>query len=416
MFGAAATTDASELFWIVVLMIAGGWVLARSRRLWWAPPSGSRPSYPSESPSVLEMRAEGFEKTGDFDGAMEALLASHFAGSSQAVKLAHELSKRHPGAFQSKGCPVRLGVGSTPTPKQAGANTALASSVVSGGYGGGGCTAAPSEPLTAPSSVGHSAEQSGELASDVGPARAGEPTIAVAAPIAAAASDGQTPWERGWYGPVGFKPPPSDGAPPAAAVPAAAAAYDSISPTSENAPTSMKRGGTSGRRGRSGGSGNDIRVVWGGNSSSNATTAGLRNFTVAQLNGFDGGVPVPISRGGLVRSGKARPVYIALKGKVYDASSGNDLYGPVRTHAHTRAAVLMCNREVIRPVLLSQSECLETGCCCWLLLAAAVTSALAVVLLFVLLRWLDPFLVLQVYTKSTPLCSNMHLNLQLLYE
>ena len=128
MFGAAATSDDNELVWMVMLMIAGGWVLARARRLWWAPPSGSRPSHPPDSPSVLETRAEVLEKAGDFDGAMEALLASHSAGSSQAVMLAHGLSQRHPGAFQSKGCPVRQSGGPTPTPKPASADNALRSS------------------------------------------------------------------------------------------------------------------------------------------------------------------------------------------------------------------------------------------------------------------------------------------------
>lgn len=54
-----------------------------------------------------------------------------------------------------------------------------------------------------------------------------------------------------------------------------------------------------------------------------------RNFTVLQLNTFDGSVPAPKVRGGEIKAGKARPIYIALRGEVYDASAGRNLYGPV---------------------------------------------------------------------------------------
>ncbi|CAN0231709.1 unnamed protein product, partial [Laminaria digitata] len=121
---------------------------------WAPPPSDSRLSHPpGPSPSGLETRAEGLEKAGDFDGAMEALLASHSAGSSQAVMLAHGLSQRHPGAFQYKGCPVsNTQSGLRPTLKPATADNALTSSTVgNGGGGGGGGGGGPSESLSAPS-------------------------------------------------------------------------------------------------------------------------------------------------------------------------------------------------------------------------------------------------------------------------
>eukprot|EP00904_Undaria_pinnatifida_P003760 jgi/Undpi1/13385/HiC_scaffold_8.g03044.m1 len=346
MFG-AAPMDWSEVLCVVVLMLAGTWFLARSREA--APPSGSRPSHLPESSAVLETRARKLEKTGDFDGAMEALLVSHSAGSSQAVMLAHDLAQRHPGTFQSKGCPVG------PTSKPAAADTTTSSAAGDyrggGGGGGGGGDGDLSDQFSAPS-VGKSAEQrtserdalpsAVDRTSDVDPSALspGESTMGPAAatpPPPPPESDGQTPWERGWHGPEGFKPPQSHGVTVSAA--ATAAGSEAVLPAPENALYSSvnsnndvvhKRGRF--REGGGGAGGGDILggssgEALGGNAS-NAAAKGLRNFTVAQLNAFDGSVAAPVTRGGLVRAGVARPVYIALKGNVYDASAGNDLYGP----------------------------------------------------------------------------------------
>ena len=89
----------------------------------------------------------------------------------------------------------------------------------------------------------------------------------------------ETPWERGWQAPEEFAPPPESN-------------------------KSVSRPGV-------------------------GDLAGLRNFTVAQLNVFDGSIDKGVKRGGVVKAGKARPIYIALRGKVYDASTGRHLYGQV---------------------------------------------------------------------------------------
>lgn len=55
----------------------------------------------------------------------------------------------------------------------------------------------------------------------------------------------------------------------------------------------------------------------------------LRDFTIAELNTFDGGES-PLSQ-------KPHPIFISLRGTVYDASDGRGIYGPVRVEVVTTA-------------------------------------------------------------------------------
>ncbi|CAM9362309.1 unnamed protein product [Discosporangium mesarthrocarpum] len=84
----------------------------------------------------------------------------------------------------------------------------------------------------------------------------------------------ETPWERGWQGPEDFKPPEKTGT------------------------DRCQEEETNGVRGQGGG----------------------RNFTIDQLRHFDGDVNP--------RSKDPRPIYIALRRVVYDATAGAELYGP----------------------------------------------------------------------------------------
>lgn len=92
---------------------------------------------------------------------------------------------------------------------------------------------------------------------------------------------GETPWERGWKGPEHFRPP------------------------SQESSTHVPR--------------------------ADGEAPSRRNFTIAQLNTFDGSYPVETTKH-VTKESSPRPIYIAVRGTVYDASAGRDLYGPVSAH------------------------------------------------------------------------------------
>ncbi|CAM9123614.1 unnamed protein product [Ectocarpus sp. 12 AP-2014] len=316
--------------------------------------------------AALEKRAEELEAAGDLDGAMEALLASHDQGSSRAVTLAHELSQRHPvGAFGANRCPlsvrssrrkvvagVEAGASADPeassaavadadaaapaavsvvAPAPAAAVTSLPSEVLADGNNDG-ARGVPEEHCERSPPSGEERTHltlSGEGASATA---AGPGSHAAATTSTGALEPGRRidhgggepttttllPWERGWQGREGFKPPPSSSAIPDTGstasrdAPGTAAAFGAgLSPSSSSL---TEMGGQS------------ENVLEGGDAE--ATKLARRNFTVRQLNAFHGGCSAPRIRGGEARAGKQRPIYIALKGEVYDASAGGHLYGP----------------------------------------------------------------------------------------
>lgn len=280
----------------------------------------------------LERLAEKLEAEGKHEEAMSKLMQSHAAGSSNAGNLAHELSQRHPEAFNVRRCPmVQAGMkASGATSSASEGNRSLLESLQT----------LPSSSPGYPLSV----NRSRHVVADVSSAAAdpylalhvnsrkrvdpGDPTThngqqecfalttnefqqlrnlpgtnVVTEPEIQSdrvadvqyeenkvddrenraapkkAIEGETPWKRGWQAPKEFAPPPESDS--------------SVSIARVN------------------------------------NLAGLRNFTVAQLNIFDGGMDKEVKRGGVVKAGKARPIYIALRGKVYDASTGRHLYGQV---------------------------------------------------------------------------------------
>ncbi|CAB1103115.1 unnamed protein product [Ectocarpus sp. CCAP 1310/34] len=316
--------------------------------------------------AALEKRAEELEAAGDLDGAMEALLASHDQGSSRAVTLAHELSQRHPvGALGGNRCPLSIrsprrkvggGVeaGASPDPEAssaavadadaaapaavsvvapvcAAALTSLASEVLADDNNDG-VTSVPEEHCKRSLPSGEERRHvtlSGESASATaaGPASQSAATTATGAlepgkRIDHGGGEPTTttllPWERGWQGREGFKPPPSSsaladtGSSASRDAAGTAAAFGAgLSPSSSSfAETGVQS--------------DDALDV----GDAEATKLARRNFTVRQLNAFDGGCSAPRMRGGEARAGKQRPIYIALKGEVYDASAGRHLYGP----------------------------------------------------------------------------------------
>ncbi|CAM9400875.1 unnamed protein product [Ectocarpus sp. 12 AP-2014] len=318
--------------------------------------------------AALEKRAEELEAAGDLDGAMEALLASHDQGSSKAVTLAHELSQRHPvGAFGANRCPLsvrsprrKVGAGveagasadpeassaavadadaaapaaiSVVAPAPAAAVTSLTSEVLADDNNDGARGVSEEHCERSPPSGEERTHLtlSGESASA---AAAGPGSQAAAATTATGALEpgrridhggGEyttpttlLPWERGWQGREGFKPPPSPsaladtGSTASRDAAGTAAAFGAgLSPSS----SSFTETGVQGDNALDGGD-------------AEATKLARRNFTVRQLNAFDGGCSAPRMRGGEARAGKQRPIYIALKGEVFDASAGRHLYGP----------------------------------------------------------------------------------------
>lgn len=322
----------------------------------------------------LELQARELEKAGDLDGALQSLKESHDRGSSRAVALAHDLYQRHPGgAFQTKGCPMGTSrfeqpdlVNTTatsattasaapddtdvPAPATAtevdlassASTTAAAVAAVlpdeehrASNLGGdpskstkqlqGSLSRAAQKAGTTPN------DRDGEDAGTAATGRESEAQAMARKETAASVSRREagagaressrttSPWERGWQGPEGFKPP-------------SYAATESTTVNDNAAGTAVsqaKSSPSSSRRMDAGAQGSGGDEDQGGGEVLAAAAAAARNFTVSQLNTFDGGFPVPRRRGGEIRVGKPRPVYIALRGEVYDASAGRELYGPV---------------------------------------------------------------------------------------
>lgn len=254
--------DQVALCLLSIVVMAGAWSITKSWQ--WTQTIADGAERKQEGPSS-SLRAQKLEAEEDFAGAMQALLGSHHAGDSQAVMLAHELCRRHPDAFEAKGCPVLSQRGE----RETGQSVVAARATV----------AAPSQMQ----------EMAGTAARNVAvrvSMEAGETTAV--GQLQQKQTEGETPWERGWQGSEGFQPPSSSR-------PATGSAHSS----------SAKSPG-------------DVSIHY---------VVELRNFTIAQLNVFNGGLPALLKRGGVIR--KPRPIYIALRGNVYDASTGRDLYGLV---------------------------------------------------------------------------------------
>lgn len=293
---ACSVMDPPAVFsWIIAM--AAGWTVVR---LWrWTAWRSSRPK-PSDRAvyaCTLETRASELETAGDLDGAMQALLASHSTRSSRAAVLAHELLQRHPDAFKAKGCPVRQGIGQTQSPTAA--TTTKLNLLASPSLQAPMQDTVSTEDLSDADDAKDSININSSIDSDEGEILASRGAGAATGLVQERDDDddGESPWERGWQGPEGFKPPSStdDAA-------SSGTGLLSSSPST---------------RSIDGGNGRDA--------------SGLRNFTIAQLNAFDGSVPAPSTRGGVVKAAKPRPIYIALRGNVYNATAGRHLYGPVRT-------------------------------------------------------------------------------------
>ncbi len=359
--------DVQHLLWLAVLAMATAVLttayLQRS--------DGTRAGGDSEAEQTLDTRAKQLEAAGNFDG-LAALLLTEWTtkGSSRAVTLAHELSRRYPAEAFQIGCPLQQGkqlpaaaaaaddAGGPAEPTSAAGDAGGVPEEVSGESGGRGlsvaahCSPPGSGSETAgelaaagasPSSLDGERDQgdccgdggetpratapTGEATSPTPPPTPPSPstttttitttsTTTTTPPLATTAKSGTTttskatagtlPWERGWQGPRDFKPPPSSSASATISDPATATA-------SEPRTLSSRR----------------KREPKGGDPAAGGAAARRRNFTVSQLNLFDGSVPAPISRGGEAKARKARPIYIALRGEVYDASAGRNLYGPV---------------------------------------------------------------------------------------
>lgn len=323
--------------------------------------------------SHLEACAKELELSGDIKGAMQSLLSSHEGGSSRAVMLAHELSQRHPDSLPRWACPAksqgREDESRHRTPTHAATSPAtverldaadavasiealppslsqhthhahakgdtacsepfvglvLDSSAIADGIDVSWSRTDPTSTRSPSMRVGAGDADGGgrsdpecfdneatQLMKPKSRRQRSEPQIVRQGPACGEDDlrDGKTPWERGWRGPKGFKPPATSlsssssqsGHDRNAAAAAPAAAGDAGLPLSR-------------------------RRIGGGVAA--LSQSSLRNFTVAQLNSFNGSVRAPAMRGGVLRAGKPRPIYVALRGKVYDVSAGRDLYGPV---------------------------------------------------------------------------------------
>lgn len=277
MNSGASWDDQSHLLWIGLLAMT--LVLLQSMRrehaglgLDWAmqvlfknyTPAAQERSY-TKPASQLAVRVKDCEDKGDVRGAMELLLAHHkaYPTQSRAVELAHDLSQRYPDIFDKYGCPMRVEAGQSPRSVEDECNNLLSSQ---------GSTEEDTEPDR---NDRNEPDGSTEQSHDLSPLSSVEDLETPNQP-----KEGeQTPWERGWKGAEGFKPPASD----------------DTGRASDGSDESISQ----------------------------------RNFTVSQLNTFDG--ERPRSRGR--RPGgeePPRPIYISIRGNVYDASSGRHLYGAVR--------------------------------------------------------------------------------------
>lgn len=292
----------------------------------------------------LEIRVKELERTGDLDGAAALLLSAWTTkGSSRAVTLAHELSQRYPKLAFQVGCPVQQGnraSGLAPRREQehdAGDYAADDSTPATSAVSTSEAVAPTTGSGTAPERGSGQDDERGSPSATLSPESTssgggGEIAITEAAPSVGPndkrdgrASDGETPspstpptntttttpWERGWQGPEGFKPPPT------------LSSSNSSSATAANRTPSPDIGSTSLSSRKRGVEESDL-----GGDQAGVT----RNFTISQLNAFDGGVPAPVVRGGVIKAKEARPIYIALRGEVYDASAGRHLYGPVSAY------------------------------------------------------------------------------------
>lgn len=340
----------SIICWVLVLVMAKWWPSKAAT----AVDIGGGKSHEER----LEMQVNELETAGDLDGAAALLLAAWTKkGSTRAVTLAHELSQRHPAQAFQMGCPLQQGnrvselaptrreqeeehdaagaaadgCGSGPTPgvstsEAVAPNTGIgaaperASDEIderelppaaitreSRSSGGGDAIAIIAE-ATTPSSSGNGNDANDERNCGGGDGETPSP------PTPTTNSTVTTPWERGWQGPEGFKPPPPQSSSSNSSSSGTAAAANPT-PSSESGSTSLSSLSPK-RKAEEGDSGGKQAVI-------------PRNFTVSQLNAFDGGVPAPIVRGGVIKAKEARPIYIALRGVVYDASAGRNLYGPV---------------------------------------------------------------------------------------
>lgn len=293
--------------------VAVVWSIVKSWR-WTQTITGDAASRQEAPSSVL---AQKLEAEGDFTGAMKVLLSLHHARDSQAVILAHELSRRHPDAFEVKGCPVL---------SQRNEREAAGQNVVADGV--------TTTPAAAASQMWETATTAARSSIDsvaVGvEMKAGKPT-AGGQQQQPKQKEGETPWERGWQGPAGFTPPSSRTTTGGDAEPGAAAAQ----------------------------SAGNVSIKY---------AVELRNFTIVQLNAFNGGLlrAAPSKRGGTTAAvRKPRPIYIALRGRVYDASAGRDLYGPVRKRETTIGFVrfqllpTICTTAAV-PYTTLQQQCIDS--------------------------------------------------------
>lgn len=348
---------------VVMLVMAKWWPIKASKTA-----IGSERETSDGDDEQLEMQVKKLETRGDLDGAAAFLLSAWTKkGSSRAVTLAHELSQRYPAQAFQMGCPLQQGKRVFDADADADVDAALmlmpeqendagdaidnvdgdavddttpATSAVSTGEavapntGAGTGTTAPErvsgedeeqrstsavQVLTTENSIGEvgdaiavaevapsaSRERSGD---DERGGGSGGDTPSPTAPTTntTTTTTTSTPWERGWQGPEGFKPPPSSSSSNPTSPPADLISTSLSSPKRET--EAAEEGGL--------GIGREQAVF-------------SRNFTVSQLNAFDGGAPAPVVRGGVNKAKKARPIYIALQGEVYDASAGKHLYGPV---------------------------------------------------------------------------------------
>lgn len=265
--------------------------------------NGSNPTsaQPNISARDLETRAKEREDAGDPEAAMELLLAMHEARpTSGAVTLAHELSMRHPNTFAAKGCPIHGGKSRIParipipaaTHHQEDPSLALASPRERESATASRVAVAPSPMADISRALmlqnGCSTSHSAVVAGDVG--STGDETR-----LWEMGKEGEKPWERRWHGPNGFKPPTSLRSPSNDYLHVAAAGSGITYPSS----------------------------------STEVPPKQWRNFTLSQLNAFDGSQRAPTKRGGATMMSKPRPIYVAIRGNVYDASAGRHLYGPV---------------------------------------------------------------------------------------
>ena len=323
----------------------GSWMIASSRRPA-AVSSRPAPTQISSASTKLERDVHQLEAEGKLEDVMSKLLKSHSEGSSDAGILAHELAQRHPEALRARGCPVHQGkVVATTFSATESSDPALPPSQTRSSLPSGRLASAQRPGHAAPVSAADSniplavdarafelrdwttqqGQERGELtpaAADLSPdnnnvsraellagqslesetdeveetnddsdgfqnstgAESFTPDNPVCPVPAATATGGgaegsETPWDRGWQASDDFEPP-SEGKLP-------------------------------------------------GDAEVGDMASELRNFTIAQLNPFDGGIEKGVERGGVVKAGKTRPIYIALRGWVYDASAGRHLYGPV---------------------------------------------------------------------------------------